>query len=377
VILHLIETSGPGGAEQMLLRLAEAYRARGISQMVCLRKEGWLAEEVRRRGFKLVIRPLGRLPDLGWLQAMRAVAVENGVQALHAHEFAMNVRAAMLAWNLGVPAVATVHGKGYYDEKFARRLSLRLASRHAVIVAVSRDIQNHLARRVGIDGERIVFIPNGIDTQRYRFDAGKRRRYRSEYGLREDQVLLGTLGSYYPVKGHRYLIDAMRQLTRSHPDLQLIMAGQGGLEEDLRNQVAELNLQANVRIIGYMEDAAGFLSALDIFVMPSLSEGLPLSLLEAAAAGRCIVASAVGGIPEFLIDRENGFLVPPGDSVALAERLSALVSDSEKRFSSGARATADAECKWSIERTADSYLALLAQGKAPGRTTRRLGRVGL
>jgi glycosyltransferase involved in cell wall biosynthesis len=374
--MHLIETSGPGGAEQMLLRLAEVYRARGIPQMVCLRREGWLAEEVRRRNFKLVIRPLGRLPDLGWLRDMRAVAVVNGVKALHAHEFAMNTRAAMLAKRVGIPVAATVHGKGYYDEKWTRRLALRLACRHAMIVAVSRDIQNHLAHRVGIDGERLAFIPNGVDTQRYRFDAEKRRQFRREYGLGEDQVLLGTLGSYYPVKGHRYLIDAMRLLARSHPNLQLVMAGQGGLEENFRNHIAELNLQANVRIIGYMEDAAGFLSALDIFVMPSISEGLPLALLEAAAAGRCIVASAVGGIPEFLIDRENGFLVPPGDSGALAEILSALVSDPEKRFSLGARATADIESKWSIERTADRYLALLAQVGASGRTPRSLDRFG-
>ena len=103
----MIETGGPGGAEQMLLRLADEYGLRGIPQMVCLRKDGWLAGEVSRRGLFLEILPLGRLPDFSWLKAVGRITKKHGVKAIHAHEFGMNVRGAMLGVWFGIPVVAT------------------------------------------------------------------------------------------------------------------------------------------------------------------------------------------------------------------------------------------------------------------------------
>src|SRR5512133_1743893 len=175
MILHLIETGGPGGAEQMLLRLADEYGRRGLSQLVCLRKEGWLAGEVRRRGIPLEIRRLGRLPDFAWLQELRQLAHIYGVKAIHAHEFAMNVRGAMLAKWLGIPSVATVHGKGYYGDKWTRRMAYRMTSRLTNIVAVSEDIRNHLINVVEITPRRASVIPNGVDAERFSFNAEKRR----------------------------------------------------------------------------------------------------------------------------------------------------------------------------------------------------------
>ncbi len=173
----------------MLLRLADEYGKRGFSNLVCLRKEGWLAEEVRRRGLPLAIRPLGRLPDLNWLQELRRLARTYGVTAIHSHEFAMNVRGAMLAKCLGIPSVATVHGKGYYGDKMARRLAYRAASRFTNLVAVSEDIRNNLINLVGIGPHRASVIPNGVDTERFRFDAEKRRIMRARLGVKDSKLL--------------------------------------------------------------------------------------------------------------------------------------------------------------------------------------------
>ena len=150
MILHLIETTGPGGAEQMLLRLAVEYGRRGLSQMVCLRKDGWLVGEVRRLGLPLKIFPIGGLPDIPWLRELRRVARNCGVTAIHAHEFAMNVRVAILGRWLGIPVVATVHGTGYYGDKWVRRQAYRLTSRWARLIAVSEDIRQRLINRCGV-----------------------------------------------------------------------------------------------------------------------------------------------------------------------------------------------------------------------------------
>jgi len=359
MILHLIETGGPGGAEQMLLRLAEEYGRRGYSQMVCLRKDGWLAEEVRKRDLPLDIRPLGRLPDAGWLTGLRRKALSCGVKAIHAHEFAMNVRGALLARSLGVPSVATVHGRGYFGDKMSRRLAYRMTSRLTHLVAVSADIRHHLIERGGIAPERVYVIPNGVDTIRFQFCEQKRSAMRAHLSIRDDEFLLGTVGSYYPVKGHRFLIEAMRKLVQDYPRLKLVMAGQGPLANTLQAQAVEQGLGDHVRIVGYLEDTAAFLSALDLFVMPSLSEGQPLALLEAAANGRCIVASDVGGVPEIIENGKCGVLVPPGDTDALAKAIARVLREPDARGALAGAAAEQIKTYWSLERTVDRYLDLL------------------
>lgn len=359
MILHLIETGGPGGAEQMLLRLADEYGRRGLSQLVCLRKDGWLAGEVRRRSLPLEIRPLDRFPDLNWFRELRLIAAKYGVTAIHAHEFAMNVRAALLGKLLTVPTVATVHGKGYYCDTLVRRLAYRATSRISTLVAVSDDIRDHLVSGVGVAPQLVLVVPNGVDCDHFRFDAEKRRMMRGHLGVSEDLLLLGTVGSYYPVKGHRFLIEAVKQLSALAPFVRLVMAGQGPLADALRQQATDSGVGELVQVVGYVEDTPAFLSALDIFVMPSLSEGLPLALLEAAVNGRCIVATDVGGIPEIVKDGECGVIVPPGDVMALVNALSLLASTPDNRQALAENATRAVLERYSLQRTADRYLALL------------------
>ena len=326
--------------------------------MVCLRKDGWLAEEVRRRGLTLIIEPLGGLPDLTWLRKLRRCSIDSGVSAIHAHEFAMNVRGALLGKWLGVPVVATVHGKGYYGDKWSRKVAYKLTSKIANLVAVSADIREHLARQCNLDAQSVEVIPNGIDVDCFRFDPEKRKYFREHFDVLDSTLLIGTLGSYYPVKGHSYLITAMKDLVAINSNVKLVLAGQGPLQNDLQKMAVTSGIEDFVSVVGYMEDTAGFLSAIDVYVMPSLSEGLPLALLEAAAGGRCIVASRVGGIPEVIIHQEHGILVPPMATKALANALIELC-DPVKRLQFGSSAATTVNENWSIQKTADRYLELL------------------
>lgn len=343
----------------MMLRLAEVYGRHGHNQIVCLRKDGWLAEQVRQRGYKLLIRPLGRSPDVRWIfwlaSRMRALSVN----AVHAHEFAMNFHATAAARLIGLPAVATFHGRAYYAETRMRRAISRLTSHTASVVAVSEDIRRHLCEAAGLAGHRVHFIPNGVDVDRFRFDPEARERERAALGVSGQQFLIGAVGSYYPVKGHSHLIKALRLVVDAASDVQLVIAGQGPLAAELQQQVDAMNLTRNVRLLGYVADPAALLSALDAFVMPSLSEGRPLALLEAAANGRPIVASSVGGIPELVDHETTGLLVPPADPRELAEALGRLMANADLRGRLGANAARTIREKWSIELTASHYLRLL------------------
>jgi glycosyltransferase involved in cell wall biosynthesis len=343
-----------------MLRLADIYQERGHNQTVCLCKEGWLADQVRARGFRLLIRPLGHTPDARWIIWLLRNVRSLGIDAVHAHEFAMSVHAGLTARLAGIRAVATIHGKGYYADKLTRRVAVRVVSRVAKLVAVSDDICNYVRAATGVAGNYIRVVPNGVDTTRFKFDPAARERRRASLGVHHGQLLIGAVGSYYAVKGHRYLIEAMSRVRADHPSACLVIAGQGPLERELQDQITSLGLNDRVRLVGYVYDTADFLSALDVFVMPSLSEGMPLALLEAAANGRPIIASNVGGIPELLESGVTGILVQPGDVRQLAESLSTLLGSEVERLRIGASATLAVEQNSSIAMTAERYLQLLS-----------------
>jgi len=156
------------------------------------------------------------------------------------------------------------------------------------------------------------------------------------------------------------LIQAIEELVkRGDTRVRLLLVGQGPLEADLRQSAVEYGLCDRVQILGYSNEVSDLLSAIDIFVLPSLSEGLPLALLEAAAAGRPLIATEVGGVPEIVDDGVNGLLVPPRDPKSLANAVQSLSHDPERRIKMGEAARKKVEANWSMTSVADAYLTLL------------------
>ncbi len=310
--------------------------------------------------------------DLRWVAKMATFVRQRRVDIMHAHEFAMNTYASIVSACTGVPLVATVHGKNYYTERWRRRAAYRFVARHAVMVAVSEDIRTFLQSAAGVDPGRIVVIQNGIDCARFRPDPTRRLDARSELGLSPTQVVLGAIGMHYPVKGHRYLVRAMELVRRHHPDTVLLLAGDGPVRVELERDVARSSLEGNVRFLGFYEDVERLLQALDVFVLPSLSEGLPLALLEAMACGKPVVATAVGGVPEVVSHGATGLLVPPADPEALAASILLLVQDAALSARLGPSARADVERRFGLARMVQRYETLYAGlAKGPTRHARK------
>ena len=161
-ILHLIETSGPGGAERMFISLVEALPKHEYRSLICLLKEGWLNDELRRRGFETVVIPQPRTVDLNWLWAVWHIVRARRVDLMHSHEFAMNTYGSLISLITGIPQIATVHGKNYYYKRWHRRLAYRFVARHGRMVAVSEDCRRFLSDNVGVPLENILTIYNGI-----------------------------------------------------------------------------------------------------------------------------------------------------------------------------------------------------------------------
>jgi glycosyltransferase involved in cell wall biosynthesis/GT2 family glycosyltransferase len=362
-IALLLESDGPGGAERMLLLLAEALRRRG-HQVVPVGPAdgvGWLGDEFRARGFEPEVFRLRRSLDprcaLGLVRLFR----EKGVHVAHSHEFTMAVYGAAAARMRGIPHLVTMHGGMYFEARRRRRVALRWAFRQSArAVAVSGATRAELERGLRADDLEIDVVLNGVPEQ-----VGDRHRVRRELGLAADDRLILAVGSLYPVKGYDILLEALGTLS-AQPGWRLAVAGQGGEEPRLREQARREGLGDRVHLLGFRDDIPDLLAAADVYVMPSRSEGLPLALLEAMFAGLPVVASAVGGIPDAL-GEGGGILVPPGDAPALAAALRALLTDDERRRVLGSRAGEIAGARFGVDAMADAYERLYREAVGAGR----------
>ncbi len=310
----------------MLVHLASGLGPEYRSEAALIR-DSWLGKTLRGRGVPVTMLQRGARGFAATLWDLVRLIRLRGVAILHAHEFFMNTLGLMASRLTGVPLVATVHGKNYYADRLRRRIAYRLVGRFAGrMVTVSEDNKRFLAERIGIPRSRVQVIPNGVPLDQNASEAGI-SALRKALGLNHHNEIVGTVGSLYPVKGHKYLIDAARAVLRRFQEAVFLIVGRGGLLEELEAQADQLGIASHLRFLGHREDVRDLLSVCDVFVLPSLSEGLPLALLEAMAAGVPAVATRVGGVGEVLEDRKTGLLVPPGDSRALAQGIMTLLED--------------------------------------------------
>jgi glycosyltransferase involved in cell wall biosynthesis len=178
---------------------------------------------------------------------------------------------------------------------------------------------------------------------------------RRELGIAEDALLIGSIGLLWYIKGYDYLLRAMPAIIKRAPEAQLALVGSGQDESKLRQLAEDLAIASKVHFLGWREDIPRLLSALDVYVQPSLSEGLPMSILEAAATGLPIVATNVGGIPEIITDGRYGMLVAPGDEAALAEAVGDLLADTASRETFGAQVRKHVMQHFSADSMAAAY----------------------
>ena len=359
-VVLALESSGPGGAEQMLLRLAAALARDDHEPIVATLRAGWLTERAAAAGHPVWIVPQRAGLDPGWLFRFGARLRRERIDVVHAHEFAMAVYATAAARALGLRAVATLHGHHWIAGHARRGAALRIVHHCGVpLVAVSDELAGFVAAATRLPRERILVIPNGVPVPPSR-DATEiarvRDAVRAELGLRAEQPLVLAIGNLYPVKDHASLLRAIARL----PGVAVAIAGRGDEESHLRAIAEETGIAERVRLLGLRDDVERLLAACDLVAHPSRSEGLPLALLEAMAASRAIVATRVGGIPELVRDDENGLLAPPGDPVSLADAIAALLHDPVRRAAFGAAGRTRVEGEFSEGQMARRYAALYA-----------------
>lgn len=299
----------------------------------------------------------GRL-DLRFLRRLRRLVRNKGVDIIHTHGYKEDVLAALAG--LSVPLVATNHlwKRTTRQLRLYSRLDGLVLRRFDQIVAVSDPILAEL-RAAGIAEHKLSRIPNGIDTERVRPpSAAERATARERLGFDSDELVLGMLGSLTPEKGHAFALEALGALSAEYPRLRLCIVGDGPLRETLAREIERRGLASQARLCGRRSDIPQVLAGFDVFLLPSLKEGLPMALLEAMAAGLPAVASAVGDVGKAVEDGISGRLIPPGRTDAMVQALSELAADSTYRRQLGERARARVTERFSSRGMTSAYCRL-------------------
>ena len=358
---HVVYTLDVGGLENGLVNIVNDDVAGIRHAIICLTRAGSLRARVGRG---VEVFEVGKRPghDVRAFVRLTRLFRQLGSDVVHSRNWG-TVDAVIAARLAGVPAV--VHGEHGYDsadpegrsrwKRGVRRVCGGLIDR---FVVVSDDLHRWLTGRVGISEGKVVKIANGVDTQR--FAPGEGATVRRELGVPTDALVVGTVGRLEAVKNQASLIQAFATLAATHPEMVLVIAGDGRCRTSLEDLARRSNVSARVRFLGERGDVPRLLRAMDVFVLPSVAEGMSNTLLEAMASGLPIVATRVGGSPEVVADGVNGFLVDslPG---ALAAAIEGYVEKPQVMRQHGVASRRRATELFTLERMRSAYAGLYRQ----------------
>lgn len=370
-VVFVASTLVTGGAERVVETLAAGLAGRGFDAAVlCLRAAGEIGERVARSGVP-VRTGLARfrrdpLAPLRLAAALREIHPDALVSLDH-HDA---IFASALAAAAAGPRrrVLMVHSTGLWGKRGSfSRVDRAALPAFGSVVALARSHAAYLVEREGIARDRVVVIPNGVDTERFRpASAAERAARRRELGVPAGAFAAGIVAALRPEKNHELFLRAAARTAAALPDARFLVVGEGGEAGTLQALAGTLGLGERVLFLGRRDDVPAVLAALDVLVLPShpVVETFPLVVLEGMASGLAVVAADVGSIREMLVDGEEGFIVPSGDEGALADRLAALAGDAARRERAGAAGRRRVVRDFTVDAMIASYAELLSGAPA-------------
>jgi len=327
-ILYIANHLNVGGISSYLFNLSSGLKKRGHNIYIAS-SGGELSDKFSGIGVKHIRIPIRTKKEvspkiiLSFLKLFFLVK-KYKIDLVHTQSRTTQVLGCLLNKYRGIAHIFTGHG--FFQPKLSRKLFPCWAQK---VIAISAQVACHLQDDFKLAAEKIQVVHNGVDVSKYILNKTKEEMKRS-LGLTQNFVI-GHIGRLADVKGQTYLIAALPEILRSFPQAQLLIAGEGKMFDRLRRQVKLSGLEKNVIFIPRVDDTRKILSAIDVFVMPSLQEGLGLALMEAMACGLAVVGSDVGGIKTLIQNEVTGLLVKPADQAALSRAILELLNDKTKR----------------------------------------------
>jgi sugar transferase (PEP-CTERM/EpsH1 system associated) len=351
--MQIVHTLSLGGSERLACDLATRSRAVGVRPSVCaLDVGGPFTAELAQAGVPYWV--LRRRAGFDWrlIPQIFRLVLRCRPAVVQTHHLTPLIYAALGARAAGARIVHVEHEHFTFGRPGTvtrlRRLS-RLCDR---VVAAGEGVGKFLAEEVGVSAGRLQVIRNGVDVGVY---SPVPRRARASLGLDDGDRVIGHVARLAPEKDQATLLRAVARLMPARPALRLLIVGEGVRAPQLHELARTLGIAGRVRFAGARSDVRDLLPLVDVFALSSVREGLPLTVLEAMACGRPVVATAVGELPAAVVPGVTGWLVPPSDPPALADALAGVVDDSERAEAMGRAGRERVEAEFSLERTVREY----------------------
>jgi len=358
-VLHLVEDLKIGGLERVIESIVTGLdKDRYDAEVWCLVRGGEIAQELIEKGITVKILGMKSYYDPLKIIALSRLMRREKIKILHTHGYFGSTFGRLAAILASVPVIITHVHSTYYGYSKRNLLFERFLSFFTdKIVCVSVAVQKFVLEVEGINEKKTLVIYNGVEDLFVR--EAKSEVSRKSFGISDSDIVVITVASLTPHKGHGVLIDAMHILSQEYQNLRLLIVGDGPLRNDLAEYVMRLDLSRNIVFTGLRKDIYSLLKLSDIFVLPSLKrEGLSIALVEAMACGLPVVGTSVGGNCEVIEENANGFLVTPGNPEELAVAIEKLISDKTVREKMGQMGRRIFEKKFTVTKMTESIESL-------------------
>ncbi len=365
-ILHVINTLGLGGAERFLSGLVTHLNRDQFRPVVAtLTGQGPFAEDLKAAGIEVHHVHFNGARDVTGTIRLQQLMRQLRPALVQTYLTVDGFHGRLAAWFAGVPVRVAMQqnafGGGAFFPFWQRWLNILLNRTTQQFVAVSAGAAAYLQETENVPAEKIIVIPNAIEPVQP-VSPAEAASWRRQMGIPTEVPLLGIVARLTEQKGISYLLQALTQLTRTNElSPHCVIVGEGVLRPALERERDRLGLRQQVHFLGHRRDIPQILSALDLFVLPSLYEGLSLALLEAMSAGVPVVATQVAGSQEIIVNGENGILVPPQDATALAVAISRTLQQPKKTAKMATRGKESILRRFTIDAIARQYEALYAR----------------
>ncbi|VAW97977.1 FIG040338: Glycosyl transferase [hydrothermal vent metagenome] len=359
-ILHIIDTTGPGGAETVFIDLLTRLPKNKFKAVVVIRGKGWVYDELIRRGVTPVLLDAKGSFNWRYLLQLRKIIKQEGVDLIQSHLLGSNVYSALVGLLTGVPVVATFHGAVDIGEN-ERLKGLKFAAINfgtKRIIAVSENLRADIISRTRVNKNKLRTIYNGIAIDEFSRPASD--AIRDKFGWSKNTIIVGSLGNVRTAKAYDILLHAAALLKNKSEKFKFVIAGQcnTGLYDKLLSLRAELKLDNDVYFLGFNDNPAEFLSNLDIFLLSSISEGFSIATVQAMATGIPVIATKSGGPEEIISHGENGWLVDAGNPLAIKEGLEQLTDNPLILDKMSKKASDQVKTTFNMARTLSAYEAV-------------------
>ncbi len=328
----MLSSTGFFGAENVVMELLKELKKEGAETFLGILENNsdahsLIAGEAEKYVDNVRVFPCRGKFDIKSILELRKFIEEHGIDIIHSHKYKTNFYSLLASLPKKTPLISTCHN--WLGEDYKMRmyewLDKKILNKFYRVVAVSDEVKDRILKS-GIQDHKVLKIRNGVSIERYSdHDAGK--VFRTEFGIDESMIVVGNVGRLDENKGITYLLKAAKLLLEEFSNLLFLIVGEGPSRQELYDESERLGIGDKVIFTGFRNDIPSVLSAIDIFVLPSLIEGLPMILLEAMAAKKPVIATRVGDIPNVIRNNESGLLVGPREVVQLKDAIKYLIEN--------------------------------------------------